>query len=75
MDGARDGAVDELRERYDEPLPESVEALPADDARDLAAAMSESRRRLRRELSESTDASLAQLPGALRALIKRVLGL
>ncbi|WP_424185940.1 hypothetical protein ACOBQX_29365 [Actinokineospora sp. G85] len=76
MDGARgDGAVGELRKRYGEPLPASVEALPAADARDLAAAMGESRRRLRRELTESTDASLAQLPRPLRALIKRALGL
>ncbi|EWC60495.1 hypothetical protein UO65_4163 [Actinokineospora spheciospongiae] len=77
--GTREVGVDEsvalLRARFGGRLPESVEALDEAAVRDLADALHSARRRQRVELEESTEASLAQLPGVLRALIRRVLGL
>ena len=70
-----DESVSLLRAQFGERLPEAVEGLDPAAVRDLADALSTSRRRQRTELAESTEASLGQLPKVLRGLIRKALGL
>lgn len=65
----------ELRRQFRAALPEAVEALPADDAADLAAAMRDARRTQTAQLMAATEASLAQVPRLIRPLVRKVIGL
>ncbi|MGX7828787.1 hypothetical protein ACTG9Q_27210 [Actinokineospora sp. 24-640] len=65
----------ELRRQFRAPLPDSVEALPAEAADDLAAALREARRRQTEHLVAATEESLSQVPRLIRPLVRKVLGL
>ncbi|MFC5287958.1 hypothetical protein ACFPM7_12930 [Actinokineospora guangxiensis] len=72
-DDSTDAATAELRKQFRTALPASVEVLP--EAGDLAAALREARRGQTRQLRESTEESLKQVPRLIRPLVRKVIGL
>jgi hypothetical protein len=52
--------------------PASVSALPTDVQRELAATITQARRRQAADLKQSFEATLRHVPFALRAIVKKV---
>jgi hypothetical protein len=69
----RDERLRAVRGEYGEPLPEELAALSDGELADLAAALSDARRRQSRALDAAIDHTLRFLPWPLSGLVRRVL--